>query len=117
MPNKTQLNDLRRIPGVGPRIAEDLTSIGIRAVTDLKGKDPEKLYQQLCRRVGKPVDRCMLYVFRCAVDCSRKRGASAGKRPWSGRAVAQMERHTKRTLFEVFFTSNSLSFNAHLLSL
>jgi hypothetical protein len=67
MPNKTQHDDLRRIPGVGPRIAEDLTSIGIRAVEDLKGKDPEELYQQLCHRVGKPVDRCMLYVFRCAV--------------------------------------------------
>jgi hypothetical protein len=58
---------LRSIPGVGPRIAEDLTSIGVRAVADLKGKDPDKLYHKLCRRVGKPVDRCMLYVFRCAV--------------------------------------------------
>jgi hypothetical protein len=37
--------------------------------------------------------------------------------PWSPGAVAQRERHTKRTLFEVFFTSNSLSSNAHLLSL
>jgi hypothetical protein len=67
MPNKSQLNDLRRIPGVGPRIAEDLIGIGIRAVEDLKGKVPEELYQQLCHRVGKHVDRCMLYVFRCAV--------------------------------------------------
>lgn len=65
--NKTAHKNLRRIPGVGPRIAEDMTSIGIRSVVDLKGKDPEQLYHKLCRHVGKPVDRCMLYVFRCAV--------------------------------------------------
>ncbi|MBI5971001.1 MAG: helix-hairpin-helix domain-containing protein [Deltaproteobacteria bacterium] len=60
-------NDLQQIPGVGPRIAALLKSIGIRKTADLKGKDPERLYQQLCRRFGTPVDRCVLYVFRCAV--------------------------------------------------
>ncbi len=59
--------DLSRIPGVGPSIASDLYSLGIREVADLRGRDPELLYSELCREVGQHVDRCVLYVFRCAV--------------------------------------------------
>ncbi|MBI5814312.1 MAG: helix-hairpin-helix domain-containing protein [Nitrospinae bacterium] len=61
------LRELRRIPGVGKSIAEDLYAMGVRKVADLKGKNPEKLYSKLCGQMGFRVDRCMLYVFRCAV--------------------------------------------------
>jgi len=64
---KESLKDFRRIPGVGPKIAEDLWELGYRAVSDLKNLDPEKLYEDLCHLQGCKVDRCMLYVFRCAV--------------------------------------------------
>ena len=59
--------DLSRIPGVGPSIASDLYLLGIRQVADLRGRDPEFLYSELCREMGRHVDRCVLYVFRCAV--------------------------------------------------
>ncbi len=59
--------DLRRIPGVGATIADDLWRLGIRRVADLRGGDPQALYEALCRDQGVHVDRCMLYVFRCAV--------------------------------------------------
>jgi len=58
---------LQVIPGVGKSIAEDLWLLGIRRVADLKGKDPEKLYIKRCAQVGMQIDRCLLYVFRCAV--------------------------------------------------
>ncbi|TSA17790.1 pathogenicity locus [bacterium] len=58
---------LQEIPGVGKSIAEDLWLLGIRRVADLKGKDPEKLYIKRCAQVGMQIDRCLLYVFRCAV--------------------------------------------------
>ncbi len=61
------LADLRRIPGVGPSIADDLWRLGMRRVSDLRGRDPEALYGRFCALVGGPVDRCVLYVFRCAV--------------------------------------------------
>ena len=61
------LKELQGIPGVGPAIAEDLYGLGITSVHALKGKNPERLYSRLCRQTGEPVDRCMLYVFRCAV--------------------------------------------------
>ncbi len=60
-------SELETIPGVGKSIAKDLQQLGIHKISDLKDKDPEKLYDRLCKKMGAPVDRCMLYVFRCAV--------------------------------------------------
>lgn len=60
-------NPLTVIPGVGKSIAQDLQEIGIKSISDLKGKDPEKLYQLSNQQVGKTQDRCLLYVFRLAV--------------------------------------------------
>jgi hypothetical protein len=64
---QTVLRDLRRIPGVGKSIARDLMNLGMRSVGDLSGEDPAVLYERLCAYQGTRVDRCMLYVFRCAV--------------------------------------------------
>lgn len=61
------MNDLQHIPGVGKSIAEDLNKIGIFRVTELRGKDPQVLYDRLCADQGVTLDRCMLYVMRCAV--------------------------------------------------
>jgi len=61
------LKALQEIPGVGKSIAGDLWELGMRRVSDLKGKDPEKLYIKRCAQVGIEIDRCLLYVFRCAV--------------------------------------------------
>ena len=61
------IRDFRRIPGVGPRIARDLWDLGLRGVKELKGQDPERFYERLCELQGQRVDRCMLYVFRCAI--------------------------------------------------
>jgi len=64
---KTVIANLSRIPGVGPSIAADLYLLGIRDVAELRGRNPETLYADFCREVGQPVDRCLLYTFRCAV--------------------------------------------------
>jgi hypothetical protein len=61
------LKDLTRAPGVGPRMAADLDSLGVRSLDDLAGCDPQRLYDRLCELTGPRVDRCVLYVFRCAV--------------------------------------------------
>jgi hypothetical protein len=60
-------SELRAIPGVGPATEADLLNLGISKRADLVGKDPEALYQRLCTLQGGHVDRCMLYVLRCAV--------------------------------------------------
>ncbi len=61
------LRELQIIPGVGKSIANDLWNLGIRSVKGLNNADPETLYEKLCVFQGTRVDRCMLYVFRCAV--------------------------------------------------
>jgi hypothetical protein len=55
------------IPGVGKQVSQDLYDLGIKRVSDLKGKDPQKLYDRLCKIQNAQIDRCMLYVMRCAV--------------------------------------------------
>lgn len=61
------LRDLQRIPGVGPSLAQDLADLGIHRVSHLRRRNPERLYERLCALRGTRVDRCVLYVFRCAV--------------------------------------------------
>ena len=64
---RAALRDFRRIPGVGASIAEDLWGLGMRSVDDLRGGDPQALYDRMCEIQGMHIDRCMLYVLRCAV--------------------------------------------------
>lgn len=73
---KSDGRGLESIPGVGKSIAEDLRLIGIDRPSCLKGKDPQKLYEKHNKRVGRIEDRCLLYVFRCAVYY-----AQGGKNP------------------------------------
>ena len=66
-PSRDQADELQVIPGVGPSLARDLRVLGIEKVADLRGRDPEQLYAELEARVGRHVDRCVLYVFRSSV--------------------------------------------------
>lgn len=59
--------ELQNIPGVGKSLEQDLLMLGIKKVSDLKNKDPEKLYRKLEKLTNSHQDRCVLYVFRCAV--------------------------------------------------
>ncbi|MDO8736782.1 MAG: helix-hairpin-helix domain-containing protein [Thermoleophilia bacterium] len=73
---------LESIPGVGPKIALKLQSIGIRRVSDLKDANPEKLYSKLEKTMGVHVDPCVLYVFRTAVYYSSRKKHDPEKLKW-----------------------------------
>ena len=60
-------SELEAIPGVGARIAAVMEALGIREVSDLRGRDPEELYAKECLLKGYQEDRCALYVWRTAV--------------------------------------------------
>jgi predicted RecB family nuclease len=60
-------DELQVIPGIGPSMAADLRSLGIKRVSDLKKADPQRLYDRLCKITNAKQDRCVLYTFRCAV--------------------------------------------------
>ncbi|MBI5844894.1 MAG: helix-hairpin-helix domain-containing protein [Deltaproteobacteria bacterium] len=67
-------SELEIIPGVGKSIAADLERLGISRVADLRGRDPQELYDQLRELSGGKLDRCVLYVFRCAVHFAEHSG-------------------------------------------
>lgn len=55
------------IPGVGESLGQKLVDLGYKKVSELKGENPEAMYQNLMELRGCHIDRCVLYVFRCAV--------------------------------------------------
>ncbi|HYK87149.1 MAG TPA: helix-hairpin-helix domain-containing protein [Acidobacteriota bacterium] len=79
---KSVIDSLSRIPGVGPSIASDLYLLGIHDAGELRGRNAESLYDELCERVGQPVDRCVLYVFRCAVYFASETDPDPAKLKW-----------------------------------
>mgnify|MGYP001608754654 CR=1 FL=1 len=76
------LIELQQIPGVGVSIANDLYELGIRSIRGLKGKDPERLYLKRCAQQGTQIDRCLLYVFRCAVYFASHKRHGAERLKW-----------------------------------
>jgi len=75
-------NPLTIIPGVGKSIAADLNGIGIYRVEELKNNDPEALYQKICKKQGMMIDRCLLYVMRCAVYFASHKTHDPELRKW-----------------------------------
>jgi hypothetical protein len=67
MTKEIQLKQLQTIPGIGKSISRVLWNIGIKEISDLKNQDPEELYARSNHCAGMIQDRCLLYVFRCAV--------------------------------------------------
>ena len=76
------MNDLTSIPGIGKSLANDLNSLGIKSLKDLKNADAEKLYDALNEKKGVKVDRCVLYAFRCAVYYASHKKHSPDKLKW-----------------------------------
>ena len=80
--NKIIHSELEKIPGVGKSIARDLQNIGINSIADLRGKNPETLYAQSNQFAGITQDRCLLYVFRCAVYFAGQENPEPAKLKW-----------------------------------
>ncbi len=79
---KESLKELQKIPGIGKKISKDLYNIGIHTVSELKGQNPEELYEKLCLYQGQKVDRCVLYVLRCAVYFANEKNHEPEKLKW-----------------------------------
>lgn len=58
---------LLSLPGIGHAMAKDLHMLGIENISDLAGLNPMQMYETLCSLTSTKQDRCVLYVFRCAV--------------------------------------------------
>ncbi len=58
---------MNEIPNVGPATMRDFAVLNIVAPSDLIGKDPYQMYDELCQTTGKRHDPCVIDVFISAV--------------------------------------------------
>ncbi len=73
---------LRDLRSVGPSIEENLNRLGICTVEQLKGKNPQKLYDKLCRLTKTRQDPCVYDVFRCAIAQAENPNLPPEQRDW-----------------------------------
>jgi len=76
--SRAEITDLQQIPNVGPAIAANLRLIGVSTAHDLLGKDPYKMYDDLCHATGVRHDPCVIDVFIAAVRFM----AGEPSKPW-----------------------------------
>lgn len=62
-PDRASVTKLDALPNVGKAMTTTLLLVGINHPKDLIGKDPVKLYEQLCSITGKRADPCVLDIF------------------------------------------------------
>jgi len=65
---RSRTHTLTDLPNIGPAMARDLESLGIRSPADLEGRDALELYEQLCARTGVRHDPCVLDTFMSITD-------------------------------------------------
>ena len=73
-----EIAHLEDIPNSGPSIAADLRQLGITTPSDLPGRDPYAMYDELCRITGQRHDPCLLDTFIAAVRFME----GSPKKPW-----------------------------------
>ena len=56
---------------VGPAMLRDFEILGVRSVSQLARRNPQRLYESLCRIAPQHQDICCLDVFRAAVAQAR----------------------------------------------
>jgi Pathogenicity locus len=72
------LASLTALPNVGPAVARKLLRLGIAGPEDLRGRDPDELFERLCALDGRRHDPCLHDTFVAAVEVAD--GGPA--RPW-----------------------------------
>ncbi len=76
--NHKNITKFTEIPNVGPRIAGDFKTLGIKTPQALAKLDPLKMYRKLEKLTASKQDPCVLDTFMAVVDFMN--GAPA--RPW-----------------------------------
>ena len=67
---------------VGPAMLRDFEILGVRTVSHLARRNPERLYESLCRVAPQHQDICCLDVFRAAVAQAKDPRLPADQCQW-----------------------------------
>ncbi len=73
---------LKDLVSVGPAMLRDFEMLGIRSVAQLAKRNPEKMFEELCRIKAQAIDVCCLDVFQAAVAQARDPQLPAEQRQW-----------------------------------
>jgi len=79
------LSDPRKLSdliSVGPAMLRDFEILGVRSVSQLARRNPQRLYESLCRVAPQHQDICCLDVFRAAVAQARDPQLPVEKCQW-----------------------------------
>jgi hypothetical protein len=88
MPADPALVQLTAIPNVGPAVARRLLALGVSGPEDLRGADPERLYERACELAGGREDPCLLDTFTAVVAFAE----TGDERPWWAFSRARIAR-------------------------
>lgn len=73
---------LSDLVSIGPAMLRDFERLGIHSVSALARRNPQSLYEELCRSTGQAQDLCVLDVFTAAVAQARNPRLPAPQRQW-----------------------------------
>jgi len=79
---EAQARRLDDLVSVGPAMVRDFALLGIHSVAQLSRRNPERMYEKLCKVTGQTQDLCCLDVFRAAVAQARNPHLPAEKCEW-----------------------------------
>jgi hypothetical protein len=78
----TEERKLRDLASIGPAMLRGFELLGVASMAELSLRNPEKLYEKLCRIKGQAQDICCLDVCRAAVAQARNPRLPAEQCQW-----------------------------------
>jgi Pathogenicity locus len=73
---------LKDLVSIGPATLDDLELLGINSVAQLRLRNPQRMYKQLCRIQRQVIDPCCLDVFVAAVAQAKDPNLPIEQRQW-----------------------------------
>jgi Pathogenicity locus len=64
---RIDINNLQDIPNIGKATEKNLNILGINKPNQLIGRDPYKMYNELCNVANQKYDPCLIDIFISAV--------------------------------------------------
>ena len=73
---------LEDLVSVGPAMLQDFELLGVKSVSQLRRRSPQRMYRELCRLRGQRMDPCCLDVFVAVVAQAKDPHLPVEQRQW-----------------------------------
>ena len=79
---RAETRQLKDLVSIGPAMLEDFELLGIHSVAQLKRRNPQRMYRDLCRVRNQVIDPCCLDTFVAAVAQAKDSNLPIEQRQW-----------------------------------